>query len=655
MIPSLHMIRTSTDTDRAVNRLGTNELKIIAKALLKALVVDPPESGFCIQIATDRAHKLQGDDRAVALGWVAEVHDVFKKRERDAVAAQFAAADTGQAPPPRNTGITVEQVTAWVAEAAKALQWELTEEQAAGAVVLLSELYVPQGPLGAVKTEASLSGFAGTGKTVLLRLLAYVGRYLLKKSVILLAPTGKAAARLREVFRTQESLADTSITTIHSALYGQPVTNGCCPGCSTWSASIMDAGVDMSGHECPKCHLSLPFGTAFDTRLAFVKPRAIGEADTLVLVDEGSMVPNEHVGIHLREEIQKVQGMRLIIAGDAGQLEPVASGTGGAMVDLTRATVTLLQIHRQRANTPVMRLSLRLRRPMTCLLWTDPELAGVFGERGEESVRLHTGPKGSHRVAAQWLINHYQKKQSATLLAYSNKCRHLANTAVRSVAGFPPPNVLCTDGSMSLPLLPEERVLVLANNHLAGMMNGEVFVVKSTEWLHTPAVLSKVCGPYTVFRITVEGGIAPFYAFADLFDDGASADARGNTFRTRKAALNRGMETAYRAWLSQARKLVNAGNAPEDIARALADNDEQALQSIFRDSYGDMVPEAFLWVTWGYCLTVHKSQGSQWRHVGLFWDYAMGRASFEKPSGHKLPYTAVSRAECSVDFFVPPS
>lgn len=649
--PSLHVIRTCTDTNRAVQRLPTNELKVIALALLKAASSsDAPEAVMCIQIAASRAQKLHGADLTAALGWVAEAERYLKEKEREEAARIFAGDDA-----PKSTGITREQIVAWVAEAARALQWELSEEQAAGAVTLLVDLYVAQGALGATKLEVSLSGFAGTGKTVLLRLLAYVGRYLLKVPVIVLAPTGKAAARLREVFRTQESLSDTPITTIHSALYGQPVTTGCCPGCHVWSATIMDAGPDMSGHECPKCHLSMPFGTVFETRLTFVKPRAIGEVETLVLLDEGSMIPQDPVGAHLREEQHKVQGMRLIVAGDGGQLEPVASGTSGAMVDLSRATVTLLQIHRQRANTPVMRLSLRLRRPMTGLLWTDPELAGVFGERGDESVRLHTGPKGSHRAAANWLIAHYVKKQSATLLAYSNKCRHLANTAVRSVAGFPPPNVVCTDGSISLPLLPEERVLILANNHLAGMMNGEVFVVKSAEWLRTPAVLSKVCSSHCVFRITVDGGLAPFYAFADLFDDGMSADARGHTFRTRKAALSRGMETAYKAWLSQARKLASAGEAPEDIVRALADNDEQALQSIFRDSYGDMVPEAFLWVTWGYCLTVHKSQGSQWRHVGIFWDYAMGRASFERPSGHKLPYTAVSRAECSVDFFVPPS
>lgn len=595
------------------------------------------ESQNALSLAQDRVVALPTKLREQADRWLAEAMDTLR-------ANTPAQAEESTDPEPDTPVVAAGQAAVWVQAAAEALQWDLSGEQAAAARTILSVLFEQTRA-----TEASLSGYAGTGKTVLLRLIAYVHAIIRKMPVLVLAPTGKAASRLREVFRTTDALADIQITTIHSALYGRPALLGSCPACHEWTREIMEAQEESGEHRCPACSNSFAVGVPIESRIAFSKPKDLCEPYTLVLVDEGSMV-SQAVGKHLREKIGEAHGAKLLVAGDAGQLEPVAS-EGGAIVDLTRATATLVQLHRQREHNPVARLSVRLRHPITAHPWTLPEIQSLFGDRGLESVRVHRRPRQeatTTALAAQWLIDQLRAGRTSTLLAYSNKTRAACNAAVRRLAGFPEPgSPLPQFTGVYPPVLQHERLLILANNHICELMNGEVFRVADVSWVPLPDVFRKWIPVGDVIQVRLHGRPMPVYMFTDTFDNGQPLDTLGNVYRMRLGRLGRMVESAFTQWKVAAR----ASRVPEVLA--LLEQGEagrEELYDMFLADYGDLLPERFVWATWGYCLTVHKSQGSQWAAVGIMWDYVMARASLE-PRGHKLIYTAVSRAEQSVDFF----
>ena len=61
----------------------------------------------------------------------------------------------------------------------------------------------------------------------------------------------------------------------------------------------------------------------------------------------------------------------------------------------------------------------------------------------------------------------------------------------------------------------------------------------------------------------------------------------------------------------------------------------------------------YLHVHYGQCLTVHSSQGSQWKKVGFVADGAYRRLKSRDPeTGRRLQYTAITRAEQSLAVFI---
>lgn len=62
--------------------------------------------------------------------------------------------------------------------------------------------------------------------------------------------------------------------------------------------------------------------------------------------------------------------------------------------------------------------------------------------------------------------------------------------------------------------------------------------------------------------------------------------------------------------------------------------------------------DRFLHVHYGQCLTVHSSQGSQWKKVGFIADNAYRRMKREDPEmGRRFLYTAITRAETQLAIF----
>lgn len=146
--------------------------------------------------------------------------------------------------------------------------------------------------------EFTLGGYAGTGKTTLIRELINT-LYEKDQPTLLAAFTGKAVNVLQRKGLTQAQ-------TLHSLMY------------NTW--------VDEDG------------GYHFD------KKQKLDSDAQLVIVDEASMVSTE-----LYKDLLSF-GVKLLFVGDPGQLEPV-----GSSPNLMRSpTITLTTIHRQAENSPII-------------------------------------------------------------------------------------------------------------------------------------------------------------------------------------------------------------------------------------------------------------------------------------------------------------
>jgi len=172
--------------------------------------------------------------------------------------------------------------------------------------------------LAAGDVVSVLVGPAGSGKTTLMRaLLDDIGK---SRPVVLVCPTGKAAARLSEVTGRKAS-------TIHRALYGR---------------------VDSDG-------VKLTFGA----RKAPCPPQG------LIVCDEASMVD---ATLHGDLTAQLPPGAQLLYVGDREQLPPVRGAWGP---DFSAPTAALTAIHRQAADSPIVQLAHAIRTGQPFQGWQD--------------------------------------------------------------------------------------------------------------------------------------------------------------------------------------------------------------------------------------------------------------------------------------------
>lgn len=216
----------------------------------------------------------------------------------------------------------------------------------------------------------TMSGPAGSGKTTLMRTL--IGDLESKgRAVTLLAPTGKASARLRD-------LTGRDTSTIHRAIYKRVI-------------------------EKP------------DGNVEFRDPRSAAQAGAVVICDEASMI-----GQTLYRDLAGAlpSSAVLICVGDREQLPPVGD-TWGA--DFSNPTALLTKVHRQAEASPIIRLATTIRQ--------GDDWRTIRPEPGY--VRRRSNVAG----AAGWLATMRALGVDATLLTFSNRTRAELNRATRAARG----------------------------------------------------------------------------------------------------------------------------------------------------------------------------------------------------------------------------
>jgi exodeoxyribonuclease V len=230
----------------------------------------------------------------------------------------------------------------------------------------------------------------------------------------------------------------------------------------------------------------------------------------LVIIDECSMVDAE-----LGRDLLSF-GKPVLVLGDPGQLPPVK---GGGFFTSAEPDVMLTEVHRQAADNPILRLSMLVR----------------------EGNRLSPGAYGESQIVKRAEIDSDMVTKANQLLVGLNRTRRAYNARMRELfdrAGeFPEAG---------------DKLICLKNNHKKGLLNGGIWLVKST----VPA-------------------------------------------RKKKLLMNVMSED------DPAEKPRRIGVLPEFFQGL-----EETLPPVVRKDSDEF--------DYGYALTVHKAQGSQWDNVILF-------------------------------------
>jgi exodeoxyribonuclease-5 len=360
----------------------------------------------------------------------------------------------------------------------------------------------------------SLCGFAGSGKTTLVRHLVDTLRDQYDDedgiAVRVVAPTGKAAS----VLRTKGFVG---ATTIHALLYAPTVVG-----------KYNDEG-KVIGQE-----------------LVFeLKAPDMEYGTRLIVVDEASMVTNE-----MARDLRALR-IKILAIGDPYQLPPVTRGHdadfGPPLLNQDRPDAMLTKVMRQAYDSPVLYLATIIRERQELL-------RGTFGEsivcsRDEAEELSFTG--------------------DAPFIVGLNRTRHAQNHAIRQLLG-------------RKDWAPEvgDRLLCRRNDKRTGLVNGELHVVSH---VYARSDLSK--------RLTL----------------GIRGEDEGS------------FEREVHAWTH----LFQGEDGEAELGKMMMRSRRQCQE-----------------LTYGYAITCHASQGSEWNTVVV-----IDEGEVFKEFRWRWLYTAITRAK----------
>jgi exodeoxyribonuclease-5 len=332
-----------------------------------------------------------------------------------------------------------------------------------------------------------------------------------------------------------------------------------------------------------------------------------GEVSVLV-IDEASMVPSD-----LWEEIHDVCSMlhiNILLIGDPFQLPPVEkrqSNTNGyddpayAPFNLLSPDfkfterVLLTEIVRQALDNPIIRASMLIRQGQVAKAVTGmPKLfpAQVL-EKAAEIIKNGNG----------------------ALIVHKNETRNRMNLAVREALKKPEHEIA-----------PGEPLLVLQNNYRLQRFNGEL--VKFENWIDPPGAVHLIKDWIRKQEHRTRFGIAQIET-TPLDTWGQAALAVDQVFG-RMAHIAQPPITKFV-------KILYGRSVNQDDIRHMT-----------RDELNRAMGQPLLNANFGYCLTCHKSQGSEWDKVIVCLEPTIRMQTEE---GCRWVYTAItrSREECWIN------
>ena len=435
-----------------------------------------------------------------------------------------------------------------------------------------------------------LKGYAGTGKTSLVAALVKT-LLQLKQSVMLLAPTGRAA----KVF---SSYADAPAYTIHKRIYRQK--------------SI----VDMDNFQ-PNINL---------------------HKHTLFIVDEASMISNEGLAgsmfvtgrllDDLMQFVYSCEGCRLILVGDTAQLPPVGEEESPALCkgvlegyDLDVTEIKLTEVVRQEQESGILWNATHLRQLMQDELYYDfPRLRTNFPD-----VCVMPGDELIEALESSY---HHCGMDQTIVVTRSNKRANIFNNGIRA-------RILDYEDELS----GNDLVMIAKNNYYWTSLTPrplhgerELNSNKNSSPLHSEGMGEAFLanGDVAVVRRFRNERELYGFRFADAtlrFPDYDNVELDVtvllDTLQSEAPALTR----------QQQEQLFNA--VWEDYPE-IRDKRER-MKRLRQDPYYNA-----LQIKYAYAVTCHKAQGGQWQHVYI--DQGYVTEEMLTPDYFRWLYTALTRA-----------
>lgn len=395
----------------------------------------------------------------------------------------------------------------------------------------------------------TVGGFAGTGKSTLLSVLARESR----KFFAFACYTGRASSVLRRKLLAEGVETTSRLKRKDNEARGWRRGRG-----------YFDDGLPMSGGLpfCSTIH-KLLYRPVIDNKTQelknWVKRKELDRSYDFIVVDEASMISDE-----ILEDITR-HGVRVLAVGDHGQLPPVMA-KGDLMA---KPMLRLEKIHRQAEGNPIIGLSKHLREGGRLSAWKADGKAVAFVDKEDAAWFLD----GAFRAA---------KPLEVGVLSWTNRKRVQLNGAVRIRLGH--------DGSPKA----GEVVICLQNrppvyNGMRGLVTRDTYLMDDPSWL--------------------------LEAHVEFPEEGIPAERK---------------------------ELCIPQFCRENTFRSLDELKEKEIVV-------EEMPQAGELYDFGYAMTVHKAQGSQFVHAMVYLDRK------EKPAENdyrRWIYTAVTRASERLTVFL---
>lgn len=574
-------------------------------------VVQPPlvtmATVFTVSSATEAAAvEFAGGEWAPAESTLLETAEP-KTAEIEAWKARSVAIPDEVCEDPASTKRVIVRKAATVAKFGAVSLMVLSEDQAAARMGVVAEVQkLRKDP--ATPRVAVMVGPAGTGKTTLVRaLIVELSKEEYDfRDVVVLAPTGKAAARITEVLGIRA-------TTVHRVLYGSFAEAAFLRtrfdrSAESWATEVLDERGETLEH-APAAVTDVTMARALgatESNEGWKRPISPGKSapdapatngkrelhfgdahepcgsNTLLICDEAEMV-SAKVHEHLVANLPS--GTLLLYVGDREQLPPVKATWGP---DLTSPTAALTTIHRQALDSPILRIATDVR--------VGKGIAPDLVRQGDfMSILLNR--RATVDAAAQWLAGRRLAGIDATLICFTNDMRHAANARVRAMRGHPVDRLVVGD-----------FLLMRANNHDFGYMNGEVFEI----------VEIKDRGDHFAVRFR-----------------GRESDL----VYVRKDSVGQ-EQSVFRKW--------NGRLVEEWERNNMGALETGALHRIFDNPY-----RRYIHVDIGEVLTCHAALGSEYQEVGIIWEKGLWGMKHRDPEFlRRWSYTAITRARTKLALFL---
>jgi ATP-dependent exoDNAse (exonuclease V) alpha subunit len=444
-----------------------------------------------------------------------------------------------------------------------------------------------------------LKGYAGTGKTTLMRFLIQE----LKRKKIqfrLLAPTGRAAKVLSNV-------CDTEAATIHSMIY-----------------TFTDLNKDLS--ETKETELIVGKTGQLFLNFEAVTLNTEDTEPTIYVVDESSMVADvEEKNItqakfgsgRLLKELLAFDPRpqsKFIFVGDPCQLPPIQEVQSPALnpeyfrqhFGMTAEEHSLTQIFRQSDDSTLIPASQQIRK----LCENAPEKETVYGYQRvwgrvplrhckETSLYYDFGAMTDKYVE---IVKHEGYNSAIFITPSNKKCAELS-AIIRNKLGI-----------VNLQLQEGDLLMVIQNNYPTGLMNGDMVEVMKISYEKAFLLANLTFVPVKLRELFTKREVASLLLTDTLYSGTLNLDS--------------GKQTAL---------FVDFVQRMKKRCITQKHNKEQFHEALLRDSYLNALRCNF-----GYAVTCHKAQGGEWKHVFVDMSNKLLNPTKEK---YQWIYTAVTRTQ----------